>query len=308
VGGQKVREGGALKMDPKSRLTLKKIVDFIRLSRPDGQSVFYKDWTRIEDTDPEFWEKDEFRCDLCWERNVKLYDMEAQEYIHYAKQYLRDDSEKGRLDALRNADEARKCRVDEILKLLNLTALSSRKRWDLPKKIQTLEAFGVPNLEILKTTIASPRNRLVHQHVRPEQKEARDAVEVADLFLQATNQWIEKGFMRSATVAYDSWFKPAVLAATWFGGKVGQSVSTNYGYQDGFSQEYRLTLDLEREMMTLLYLHKEVFRRCHLKSGKEAGHKESVIETEGPLTIPLYECQADDIINLMGLLRERDKG
>ena len=294
-------------MDPKSRLTLKKIVDFIRLSRPDGQSVFYKDWTRIEDTDPEHWEKDESRCDLCWEKG-RLYDVKAQECLLCAKQYPRDDPEKGRLDALRNADEAIRCRVDEILKLLNLTVLSSRKRWNLPKKMRTLEPFRVPNLEILKTMIACPRNRLVHQHVRPEQKEVRDAVEVADLFLQATDQWIEKGFMRPATVAYDLWFKPAMLAATWFGGKVGQSVSTNYGYQDGFSQEYQLAFDLEREMMTLLYLHKEVFRRCYLKSGKEAGRKESVIEEEGLLTIPLYECQADDIINLMLLLRERDKG
>ncbi len=298
-------------MDPKNSLTLKKVIDFLRLSRPDGQSVFYKDWTRIEDTkvkdtDPEFWEKDEFRCELCWEK-VKLYDIDAQECLRSAKQDLRDDSGKGGPNALRNSDEAIRCRVDELLKLLNLTALSTRQRWNLPKKLQTLEAFGVPNLEILKT-IASKRNRLVHQHVRPEQKEVRDAVEVADLFLRATDQLIGRGFMRSAMVAYDSWFKPAMLAATWFGGKVGQSVSTKYGYQDGFSTEYQLVFDLERETITLSYLYKEVFRRCYLKNGKEAGRRESVSEKEGPLTIALNECQPEDIVNLMAQLLEKGEG
>ena len=116
-----------------STLTLKLVIDFLKLSRPDGEPVFYKDWTRIEDTrieneESEFWRMDEFRCELRWEK-VKLYDRDAQEYLRFAEQDLKDDSEKGRTNAITNTDTAVRCRVDELMKLLNLKALRESFFW-----------------------------------------------------------------------------------------------------------------------------------------------------------------------------------
>jgi len=289
-----------------SPLTLKLVVDFLRLSRPDGEPVFYKDWTRIEDTkieneDSEFWRMDEFRCELRWEK-VKLYDRDAQEYLRFAEQDLRDDSEKGRTNAIINADMAVKCRVDELMKLLNLKGISSRKRWNQPQKRQVLETFDIPNPEILKSLLTSKRNRLVHEYETAERRETQDAVELAQLFLKATEQYVERGYIASATVAYESWFKPAYGVASWFGGDPNQIVRGKYGYQYGLSHEYPLTFDFEYDTVKLSYLYKELFRECYLKNGKERARKESIMEEKKPITISFRECQLEDIVNLMAQL------
>lgn len=288
-------------MVTEGNLNLKQIIDFLRLSRPNKEPIFYKDWTRLEFEEGEAWRKDEFRCGLHWHK-VKLYERDASEFLSYATQNLEDGSERGRADALTNADTARKCRVDELLKLFNLKPFFVRR--NLGPKLEALKPFGVPTPDILKL-IADKRNRLRHEpYVRPEKQEVKDAIELAGLFLEATRQYIEKGYIASATLAYTSWFKPALLAATWFGGELRQSVTLKYGYHDGFSDEYTLEFDLERETITLSYWDKEVYRRCDLKTEKERGRKEHVYKEEGPVTIRIRDCEMEDVRELMILLRK----
>lgn len=283
-------------------LNLKQVIDFLRLH--DRESIFCKDWARLEYEDGvELWRKDEFRCELYWQK-VKVYERSAAEFLSFAKQNLRDDSGRGRADALSNADTAIRCRVDELLELFNLKPFFVRR--NLGQKLEGLKPFEVPTPDILKRLITDKRNRLRHDYIGGEKQESQDAVEVAELFLKATDPYVEKGYIASAKVAYISWFKPAIVAATWFEGELGQFVTPKYGYHEGISDEYKLEFDLERKTITLSYQDKEVYRRCSLKTEKEKGRKESVNKEKGPDTKDIRrDCKMEDVRELMILLREK---
>ncbi len=287
---------------------LNEIIDLQRLRRSHGEPIkdFYKDWTPLaaengfEST--EAWRRDEFRCDLRWQKKVELFQKGAWRWFLDAKRNLEDDSERGWAGALTDADTAIRCRVDELLKLLNLMPFFVGR--NLGAKLEGLKPFGVPTPGILQRWVGRARNRLRHEYINPKRQESQDAVEVAELFLKSTDSFLEKGYIVSATVVNISWFKPAVFAATWFGGELSQSVTSKYGYHDGLGIEYKLEFDLERETITLLYSDKEFYRRCDLRTGKERGRREHVVKEEGPVTIAIRDCKKEEIIDLMILLRE----
>jgi hypothetical protein len=272
-------------------LNLKQIIDFLRLSRPSCEPIVYKEWTKIEG-DPEGSEssfrKDNFTCELHWQE-VKLYETDAQQFLAFAKHDLNDDSERGRINALSNAKRAAACRVDEILALLNFKGFAAQKSWNVPYKMDVLRSFGVPTTGILKRLIVSPRNVLEHKYIGPKEQESRNAVDLAELFLEATRQDVEKGYLVSATLSYASFFKGF----------------ENYGVRD----EYELAFDLKNEKLIIKYLEKELWWEPNSDTGEPemvdcaplpGGEKE-------PVTIKFCDCKMEELRELMVLLRERGK-
>ncbi len=273
-------------------LNLKEIIEFLKLSRPTGEPEFYKDWTEVKNNHDLVWRKDEFSCELHWQK-VKLYEVDAPEFLSFAKQDIEDDSEKARANALSNASRAISCRMDEILALWNFEVFSSRERWNLPYKRQVLETFGVRTPDILRRLITSKRNFLEHKYAIPkEQWESQDAVELAELFLEASRPYVERGYIASATVTSTAWFK--------------ETVTPSCEYHIGYSTQYKLEFDLN-EAMTLSYSDKELCRRRNLNTGEIRMEWESVNKEKGPLTIPIRECKMEEVRELIILLRERGK-
>ncbi len=288
-------------------LNLKEIIELLKLSRPMGEPIFYTDWTevKLENNDDLVWRKDEFSCKLDWQ-NVKPYEIEASQFLSFAKQDIDEGSEKGMINALSNAEKAIACRIDEFLKLSNLEAFSDQANWNLPYNMLVLRKFDVPAPDILRRLIISNRNYLEHEYKMPkESREIQNAVELATLFLQVSRQYVERGYIASAIVSSTAWFKPGVLAPTWFGKGIRET-SPRYEYRDGFSSQYKLVFDLN-EAITLSYSDKEVYATCDLKTGemmvKEPGHEDK----RGPLTIPIRECKMEEVTELMKLLMERGR-
>lgn len=270
-------------------LNLKEIIEFLELGRLE--SLYYKDWTEVkfEDIDHSAWRKDDFRCELHWQK-VKLYDIDALQFLSFAKQDIKEGSKKGRTDALSNANRALNCRVDELLTFLNLNSFPLRG-WN--EKTQVLKAFGVSTPDILRRLIGKNRNLLEHEYKIPqEQREVEDAIELAELFLEATRPYVERGYIASAIATSTAWFK--------------EKVTPSYEYDVGYSTQYKLEFDLN-EAMTLSYSDKEVCRRRNLKTGETRMEWESVNEEKGPLTIPIRECKMEEVRELMIQLRERGK-
>lgn len=274
-------------------LNLKEIIEFLKLSRPTGEPIFYKDWTEVKLNNHDLvLRKDDFSCELHWQK-VKPYDADALQFLSFAKQDIEEDSEKGRVNALTNAKRAIECRMDEFLKLSNLEVFSSRHKWNLPYKMLVLQTFGVPTPDILKRLINTKRRLLEHRYEIPkEQQEIQDAVELAELFLEASRPYVERGYIASATVTYIAWFK--------------ETVTPRYEYDVGYSHQYKLEFDLN-EAMTLSYSDKEVCRRRNLKTGETRMKWESVMKEKGPLTIPIRECKMEEVRELIIPLRERGK-
>lgn len=274
-------------------LNLKEIIEFLKLSRPTGEPIFYQDWTevKLENNHDIQWRKDDFNCKLQREK-VNLFEKNASQFLAFAKEDIEDDSEKGRANALNNANKAIACRIDEFLKLSNFDDFSHR--WNSPlDKMLVLQTFGVPIPDMLKRLIRRPRNRLEHKYEIPkERQEVKDAVELAELFLEASDQYVERGYIASAVATYTAWFK--------------EKVTRNYEYDVGFSTQYKIEFNLNKAI-TLLYSDKEVCRRRKLNTGEIRVEWESMIKEKGPFTIPLRECKMEEVKELMIQLRERGR-
>lgn len=275
-------------------LNLKEIIEFVKLSRLTSEPILYADWTEVDLENNVVLRKDDFSCELHWQK-VKLYEVDALQFLSFAKQDIEEYSEKGEVNALSNAKRAIECRVDELLKLLNFEDFSSR--WNLPRnlpyKMVVLKTFGVRTPDILRRLIISKRNFLEHKYKRPkERQEIQDAVELAELFLEASRQYVERGYIASATVIHTAWFK--------------EKVTPSYEYDVGYSTQYKIEFDLN-EAMTLSYSDKEICRRRNLNTGEIRMEWESVNKEKGPLTIPLRECKMEEVKELMILLRERGR-
>lgn len=287
-------------------LNLQEIIEFLKLSRNTGEPILYTDWAevKLENNYGLAWRQDDFECELHWQK-VKLYEVDALQFLSFSKQDVEEDSEKGRVNALSNAKRAIECRMDEFLKLSNLEVFSSRHKWNLPYKIMVLRTFGVPTPDILKRLINTKRRLLEHRYEIPkERQEIQDAVELAELFLEASRQYVERGYIASAIVSSTSWFKPGALAPTWFGRGIG-ATSRKYEYHDGFSDQYKLEFDLN-EVITLSYSNKEVYGRCDLKTGEKMVKEDEYKDKQrGPLNIPIRECKIEEVTELMKLLTER---
>lgn len=270
-------------------LNLREIIDFLKLSLPSCEPLVYKEWTKIEgdsDDSESSFRKDKFKCELHW-KEVQLYEKDASQFIAFAEQDLKDNSERGRANALSNAKRAIDCRVDELLALLNFKGFSARERWNVHYKMQVLRSFGVRTPDILKRLIVSPRNVLEHKYVSPKEQEAQNAVDLAGLFVEATRQYIKQGYLHAATLSCTSFFKGF----------------ENYGIRD----EYELAFDLGNEKLIMKYSEKELWWEPNSDTGEPEMIDFAPLpgRDKGPVTIKFCDCRMEDLRELMVLLRER---
>lgn len=248
------------------------------------------------------------RCSLSW-RKVKLYDVEAREFLSFAREDLGEDSEKGRINALSNAKRAIECRIDELLTLFNFRSFSSRYGWKLPYKMQVLQTFDVPAPNILRRLITSKRNLLEHEYVRPNQQEVQDIVEIAELFLKATDAHIERGYVVSARISADVvWQEDAPeirwgivdrceLAFDFKKGAVRLTQNVFYFYPEAKEPREQSSEPRERVNTLAIKLSDEA-----LKPG--SGRFES---TKRLNRLAIRDCEMEEVRELMILLRERAK-
>ena len=272
-------------MASESGLSLKTVIGLLK----EAQS---RDWFQYEgDEGP--WKKVDFQCKLQWEALGKVFEIGAGEFLEFAKQDLDEDSEKGRVNALSNAKRAIGCRVDEVLKL-SYHSYSERKKWHLPVKMKRLQHLGVPALGVLERLVNKPRNLLEHEYNRPTgQEEIQDVVEIAQLFLEATDQYVKRGYIASATVQCTEWFPDE---EPW-----DRRCHALVGYRD----RYELIFDLEKEEVTLKYFRiGECYRRWRPRR-KEWEEWDSEDVEKKQTGIPIRTCDMEDVRELMTLLRQK---
>lgn len=235
--------------------------------------------------------KENSSCWVHWEK-VKLYDIDPWEFLSYTRQDLEEDSERGRINALSNAKRAIECRADEILTLSNLKSFSSRLRWGLPYKMQVLRTLGISAPDVLTNYIASNRNILEHAYVRPKDLEqTRYIADIAELFLSATNKYVERGYISSATINYTR------EQGQWQ--KSGR-VDTRTDYKD----EYKLTFDLEKEELAVSYKQLELFIEFNPRiGGVKSRVKGVVVEQTATIAIPNWDMK--DVREFAKLILEK---
>jgi superfamily II helicase len=127
---------------------------------------------------------------------IPLFEISAKDFLIFAKSDFKDNDEKGLINALSNAKRAISNRMDEMIKLSCLQKISSKKRWNIPTKMDKLSAIGIFVPRLLQRKITSMRNLLEHEYIRPkDSQEVEDVIEIAELFLASTDKYIEFGLL-----------------------------------------------------------------------------------------------------------------
>lgn len=117
-----------------------------------------------------------------------------KEYLDFADKDLLLENVHGYVNALSNAKRAIDCQITNILATLGFSKLGN-----IHKKIERIETVGILAPRILKK-LNKIRNLLEHEFQKPTKDEAEDAVDIATLFLGATEK-IFINFMESFWIA-----------------------------------------------------------------------------------------------------------
>jgi hypothetical protein len=117
------------------------------------------------------------------------FDVGAHGFFRYAKSDFRSRSRHGRVNALSNAKRAIDCQIDSLLFAFGLLGRSRRQHWNFPAKMKTLKDIGVVTPTILRK-IVRRRNVLEHEYHSPSNGEVEDALDVAELFIEYTDDFL----------------------------------------------------------------------------------------------------------------------
>lgn len=260
-------------MAEESALSLKHIIDVLKTLRDQQAAPFFN--KKLD------------------RKKVKFYDIEAQEFLTFAKQDLQEDSERGRVNALTNAKRAIECRIDECLALFNFKVFARQEGWKLPYKMQVLRTFGIPAPGVLRDLITSKRNLLEHEYIRPEsQHEVQTTVEIAELFLKATDAFIDEGYISSVFITFPT--------------GIEERKDENYiSYLISFDM-YSLWFNPQKEEVTLSYWKSKSEIKRNVRSRKLTSRLlDKDNEKRQETSIAIRDCAMDDIRELMILLREK---
>ena len=118
-----------------------------------------------------------------WGRVPCAFDVAPRHYVRFAQADLVDGTQRGNLNAIHNAKRAIDCQMDQILWNLGLSEASANS----PRKFEILLSVEASAPELLGKLIRQ-RNLLEHEYRSASDREARDAVDIADLYVKATDR------------------------------------------------------------------------------------------------------------------------
>ncbi len=119
-----------------------------------------------------------------------------KEYLEFADKDLLVNGNHGLVNSLSNAKRAIDCQITNLLSVLGL-----KTSGNIHTKIQRIEDIGILAPRIIKK-VNKIRNLLEHEFYKPTNDEAEDAVDIATLFVEATDK-VFREFMDSWWVAKD---------------------------------------------------------------------------------------------------------
>ena len=105
-------------------------------------------------------------------------------YLEWATRGFREADQHGLANAITYAKLATCCRVDRLINNYHLRRLH---RLVFPEKIDALKRVGINIPSVVHELIITPRNELEHDYAPADLDTARRAVDIATLFLTATD-------------------------------------------------------------------------------------------------------------------------
>ncbi len=114
----------------------------------------------------------------------------SENYLEWAKRGLRENDNNGFDVAITYSKKCVCRRIDSLILYNHLYPLKNK---NYPEKIVTLELIGIASLKIVQKFIIDIRNELEHQYRLPTKEKAEDAINLAELAIDATQSEFERG-------------------------------------------------------------------------------------------------------------------
>lgn len=129
------------------------------------------------------------------------FDISPSEFLSFAKSDLREGEKRGVINSLTNAKRAIDCQIDLIFKSFGYEFdqlpeslqdfceyfCEDERSKDLPYKLKVINAFGMAPAGLVSKA-RTLRNKLEHFYNIPTDEEVRNAIEIAELFISATEK------------------------------------------------------------------------------------------------------------------------
>jgi hypothetical protein len=113
-------------------------------------------------------------------------DLNPTDFLERAEEDYELGGSASLLNSITNAKRAIHCQIDQTLTSLGFNS----KRWNLPQKIDMLNRLGFIAPRILKR-VTDARNVLEHEYSAPTIQQIEESLDLAALFLGATNRYLE---------------------------------------------------------------------------------------------------------------------
>ena len=130
----------------------------------------------------------------CIYRRYNLFNITATEFLNFAKKDMSEGNKRGLVNAITNAKRAIANRIDHLL-LNNKINSIKNKSGGIPSKLELLDKFGIKMKNVVHRKINKIRNELEHKY-RVQKliiEEVEDIIDIAELYLENTQKYIEKG-------------------------------------------------------------------------------------------------------------------
>lgn len=117
------------------------------------------------------------------------FELTPRQLFAFATQDFREKYNHHLVNALSNVKRAIECQLDSLLVAFSLFDRAAKEDWSLPKKVDLIERLGIVAPDILKR-INRKRNLLEHEYSSPQINDVEDALDVARLFIELTDQFL----------------------------------------------------------------------------------------------------------------------
>lgn len=114
----------------------------------------------------------------------------AEKYLDWAKKGLKENDDYGFSIAI---TYSKKCVCRRIDSLILYNHLYPFKNINYPEKLVTLDNLGIVSPKIIHDLVINIRNELEHLYQRPIKEKAENAIELAELYINATQTEFDNG-------------------------------------------------------------------------------------------------------------------
>lgn len=121
------------------------------------------------------------------------FELLPDDFLDFAEADLKIGKNHALVNSLSNIKRAIDCRVDSLLVLFGIFETTSKDRWGFPAKIKFLKEAGVLAPTVLER-INTKRNKLEHYYKIPLVEEVEDALDIARLFIESTDTFLNRSF------------------------------------------------------------------------------------------------------------------